>query len=68
MSPLFLFERALDFPNGEIFIQWKKWKMVNSSNSYSLKRSVEWPIAMVLEGSKEKRGFSRENSCNITIL
>jgi len=68
MNLLFLLGRALQFSNGELFIQWKKWKMVNNSNSYSLKRSVEWPIAMVLEGSKEKRGFSRENSCNITIL
>jgi hypothetical protein len=23
---------------------------------------VEWPIAMMLEGFKEKKGFSRENS------
>jgi hypothetical protein len=29
---------------------------------------VEWPIAMVLEGFKEKRGFSKKNSCSITIL
>jgi hypothetical protein len=24
MSPLFLLGRALEFPNGELFIQWKK--------------------------------------------
>jgi hypothetical protein len=68
MSPFFLLGRALEFSNGEIFIQWKKWKMVKNNNVYSLKRLVEWPIEMMLEGSKEKRGFSRENSCSITIL
>jgi hypothetical protein len=30
-------------------------------NAYSLKRSVEWPIGMLLECSKEKRGFSRDD-------
>jgi hypothetical protein len=30
-------------------------------NSYSLKRRVERPIRMLLECSKEKRGFSRED-------
>jgi hypothetical protein len=39
----------------------EKWKMVKKINSYFLKRRVEWPIAMMLEGSKEKRGFSRKN-------
>jgi hypothetical protein len=29
--------------------------------AYSLKRRVEWPIGMLLECSKEKRGFSRED-------
>jgi hypothetical protein len=38
MSPLFLLGRALEFPNGELFIQWKKWKMVKNNNAYSLKR------------------------------
>jgi hypothetical protein len=38
MSPLFLLGRALEFPNGELFIQSKKWKMVKNKNSYSLKR------------------------------
>jgi hypothetical protein len=38
MSPLFLFERALDFPNGELFITYNNFKMVKNKNSYSLKR------------------------------
>jgi hypothetical protein len=38
MSPLFLLGRDLEFPNGELFIQWKKWKMVKNNNAYSLKR------------------------------
>jgi hypothetical protein len=38
MSALFLLGRALEFPNGELFIQWKKWKMVKNTNAYSLKR------------------------------
>jgi hypothetical protein len=38
MSPLFLLGRDLEFSNGELFIQWKKWKMVNKINSYTLKR------------------------------
>jgi hypothetical protein len=38
MSPLFLLGRALEFPNGELFTQWKKWKMVKNNNAYSLKR------------------------------
>jgi hypothetical protein len=38
MSPLFLLGRALEFPNGELFIQWKKRKMVKNNNAYSLKR------------------------------
>jgi len=38
MSPLFLLGRALEFPNGDFFIQWKKWKMVKNNNAYSLKR------------------------------
>jgi hypothetical protein len=38
MSPLFLLGRAIEFPNGELFIQWKKWQMVKKINSYSLKR------------------------------
>jgi hypothetical protein len=46
----------------------RKWQILKNNNAYSLKRCVEWPIAMMLEGSKEKREFSRENSCSITIL
>jgi hypothetical protein len=38
MIPLFLLGRYLEFPNGELFIQWKKWKMVKNNNAYSLKR------------------------------
>jgi hypothetical protein len=38
MSPLFLLGRALELPNGDIFIQWKKWKMVKNKNAYSLNR------------------------------
>jgi hypothetical protein len=38
MSPLFLLGRDLEFPNGDLFIQWKKWKMVKNNNAYSLKR------------------------------
>jgi hypothetical protein len=38
MSPLFLLGRDLEFPNGDLFIQWKKWKMVKKIKSYSLKR------------------------------
>jgi hypothetical protein len=38
MSPLFLLGRVLAFPNGELFIQWNKWKMVKNNNAYSLKR------------------------------
>jgi hypothetical protein len=29
----------------------EKWKMMNKINVYSLKRLVEWPIAMMLEYS-----------------
>jgi hypothetical protein len=38
MSPLFLLGRDLEFPNGELFIQWKKWKMVKKKIAYLLKR------------------------------
>jgi hypothetical protein len=38
MSPLFLLGRDLEFPNGDLFIQWKKWKMVKNNNAYSLER------------------------------
>jgi hypothetical protein len=41
--------------------------MVKKNNAYSLNRGVEWPTTMVLEGVKEKRGFSRKDSCSITI-
>jgi hypothetical protein len=39
----------------------EKWKMVKKINAYSLKRCVEWLIATMLEYSKEKQEFSREN-------
>jgi hypothetical protein len=29
----------------------EKWKMMKKINAYSLKRSLEWPIAMMLEYS-----------------
>jgi hypothetical protein len=39
MNPLFLLGRDLEFPNGELFLQWnKKWQVVKKNNAYSLKR------------------------------
>jgi hypothetical protein len=39
MGPLFLLGRALEFPNGELFLQWKKnGQMMKKINAYSLKR------------------------------
>jgi hypothetical protein len=37
-GPLFLLGRALEFPNGELFLQWKKNGNDEEINAYSLKR------------------------------
>jgi hypothetical protein len=54
VSPLFLLGRALEFPNGELFIEWKKWKMVKKINEYSLRGEWNGLLKWCLKAPKKK--------------
>jgi hypothetical protein len=60
MGPFFLFGRDLSSLMERSSYNGRKMEN-DEENQCLFPQGVEWPIAMVLVYSKEKRGFSRED-------